>query len=130
MSDKDFIIYLCGQIWSIMSDGDEPDMETIIRELNARNIDTDDVFVLQKGGARNHMDNYYLFISNYFTKITYNDAEKVGIVYTCNTALIRKMDKLISERPKEIILDREDSISKTYIVSKKWIKIIPTRIFD
>ena len=71
-------------------------------------------------------------ISNYEreTTITYNDAEKVSVVYTLNTALIRKMDKLISEHPDEIILDKEDDISKTYIVPKKWIKISPPKILN
>lgn len=45
MSDKEFIIYLCEQIWDIVSDGNEPDLETIENELRSRDINPDDVFV-------------------------------------------------------------------------------------
>lgn len=33
------------------------------------------------------------------TIILYNDADKTGTVYTCNTAMIRKMDKLTEQFP-------------------------------
>ena len=45
MTDIEFIKFLCGQINNIVSDGDEPDMDKIIEELDKRNIDVDDVFV-------------------------------------------------------------------------------------
>jgi Fe-S cluster biosynthesis and repair protein YggX len=44
MTDKEFIIFLCKQINNICSDGDNPDMEIIAKELEARNIDFDEVF--------------------------------------------------------------------------------------
>ena len=45
MTDIEFIKFLCSQINDIISDGDEPNMDKIIKELDKRNIDVDDVFV-------------------------------------------------------------------------------------
>lgn len=45
MDDREFIIYLCKQICDIASDGDEPDIETISKELEDREINPDDIFV-------------------------------------------------------------------------------------
>lgn len=44
MSDREFIFYLCRQIWNICSDGNEPDIEKIEEELRNRNINPDDIF--------------------------------------------------------------------------------------
>jgi hypothetical protein len=46
MSDKEFIVYLCEQIWNIASDGDEPDIDKITIELKNRGIDSNDIFIL------------------------------------------------------------------------------------
>jgi hypothetical protein len=46
MTDKEFIIFLCRQINDICGDGDDPDMKTIEKELKARNIDIEDVFIV------------------------------------------------------------------------------------
>ena len=45
MSDRDFIIFLCEQIWDIVSDGNEPNMDKICKELFIRNIEPDDIFI-------------------------------------------------------------------------------------
>ena len=57
------------------------------------------------------------------TVILYNEEDKVGTVYTCNAALIRKMDKLASQFPDTFSLKCEDEVSKTYFMSKKLISI-------
>ena len=44
MSDKEFIIFLCGQI-RIFCDGDQPDTKTITKELEDRGLDINDIFV-------------------------------------------------------------------------------------
>lgn len=45
MNDKEFIIYLCEQIWDLVSDGNEPNIETIEEELRNRDINPDEVFI-------------------------------------------------------------------------------------
>lgn len=44
MDDKEFIIFLCEQIWDIVVDGNEPDIESIENELKNRNINPYDIF--------------------------------------------------------------------------------------
>jgi hypothetical protein len=47
MTDLEFILFLCKIIWAEASDGDVPDKndwETMYNELEARGIDTDEVF--------------------------------------------------------------------------------------
>lgn len=56
------------------------------------------------------------------TTINFNNEEKTAIVYTCNKALIRKLDKL-AESNKTVSIEKQDTYSKTYIVPKKAIKI-------
>ena len=45
MTDIEFILFLCNQINNICGDGDEPDMGTIEKELDRRNIEIEDVFI-------------------------------------------------------------------------------------
>ena len=45
MSDKEFIIYLCEQIFNIVVDGNEPNLDIIEKELKHRDIDPDEVFI-------------------------------------------------------------------------------------
>ena len=64
------------------------------------------------------------------TIINFNDAEKTAEVYTCNKALMKKLDNLCI-RSKEITLKKEDKQSKTYIFPKKWVKItLPRTLSD
>lgn len=44
MTDREFIIFICGQLWELISDGDEPDMDTIENELKSRGINSEDIF--------------------------------------------------------------------------------------
>ena len=59
--------------------------------------------------------------------MNYNDEKKDGTVYTCNAALIRKMDRLTAQYPEDVRLFREDEVSKSYYVPKRWLKISPPR---
>lgn len=45
INDREFIKYLCKEIWYIVSDGDDPDIEFIKKQLLERGINPDDVFV-------------------------------------------------------------------------------------
>ena len=45
MNDKEFIIYLCKQIFNIVVDGNEPDLDIIEKELKHRGINPDEVFI-------------------------------------------------------------------------------------
>jgi hypothetical protein len=62
------------------------------------------------------------------TVVLYNDADKMGTVYTCNAALIRKMDRLVSKHPDTFSLKCEDAVSKTYYVPKQLISIRAPKI--
>ena len=55
------------------------------------------------------------------TVITYNEQEKTAVVYTCNPALIRKLDGMITVRPNECKLLRQflDGVGVKYEVPKK-----------
>jgi hypothetical protein len=44
MNDKEFILFLCKELWYVLSDGDETDLETIQKELKNRGIDPDEIF--------------------------------------------------------------------------------------
>lgn len=56
------------------------------------------------------------------TTINYNQASRKATVYTTDKVLIEKMDKL-SKKNKNIVLDFEDSLSKTYVMPKSYIEI-------
>ena len=63
------------------------------------------------------------------TVIVYNEHEKTAAVYTCNPALIRKLEGLTATRPNECSLLRRypDGIGMEYQVPKKWVKVSPPR---
>ena len=44
MTDLEFIKFLCEQIFNIVCDGDEPDLDKIYTELEKRNINPDHIF--------------------------------------------------------------------------------------
>ena len=56
------------------------------------------------------------------TVIVFNEAEKTAEVYTCSQSMIRKMDALVAEYD-EFSVAKQDDISKTYILPKKYVKI-------
>jgi hypothetical protein len=57
------------------------------------------------------------------TTITFNDEEKIAYVYTCNKSQIKKLDKYCVDYSDQYKLYRQDEYSKTYTVSKKYIRI-------
>lgn len=61
------------------------------------------------------------------TIINYNDLEQTASVYTCNTALKKKLSKLYEEYPEQTQKIRENEDSVEYIIPKKWVKISPPR---
>jgi hypothetical protein len=67
--------------------------------------------------------NYTLTKEETETTIDYNDAEKEAILYTCNKALTRKMDRLMEKYPETYRLIRQDECSKTYIFPKRYVRI-------
>ena len=56
------------------------------------------------------------------TNINYNDAEDMAQVYTCNKALIRRIEKMM-QNTSTIIEERRDECSRTYLIPKKYIKV-------
>ena len=62
------------------------------------------------------------------TSIWYSDADKLANIYTCNRALMNKMDKLVASNPdtykvKRIINDEDSVCGKEYILPKNLISI-------
>jgi hypothetical protein len=57
------------------------------------------------------------------TILSYNDRDELGTIYTCNAAMIRRLERLCTEFPNVYKLKCEDEASKTYYVSKKLIGI-------
>ena len=56
------------------------------------------------------------------TILNYNQETKTATCYTCDPAMIRKLDKLCAE-DKAITVVEESEGSKTYKFPKNWIKI-------
>ena len=63
------------------------------------------------------------------TTILFNEAESVAECYTCNKAVMKRLDGYC-EKSGEISLKRQDEYSKTYTFPKKWIKIFMPRIMS
>jgi hypothetical protein len=61
------------------------------------------------------------------TIILYNDADLYCEIYTCNRALMRKMDKLCIEQPEYFKVAKQDELSITYECPKKQIKVNKVR---
>jgi hypothetical protein len=62
------------------------------------------------------------------TTITFNDEEKEATVFTCNQAMMRKLDGYCAKYPEQYYLIREDECSKTYQVPKRYISIRQPKI--
>lgn len=64
------------------------------------------------------------------TIITYNEEEGRADIYTHNKALLRKLEKLAQERPKECRLGKasHDGQASDYIVPKAWVRVHPPRM--
>lgn len=65
------------------------------------------------------------------TIILYNEAEPTADIFTYNKALIKKLETLCAERPEEVknTVTNSDG-SKSFIVPKKYVKIIATRKYS
>ena len=64
------------------------------------------------------------------TIIRYNQDEAEANIYTMDPVLIRKLGRIAAADPLAYVL-REDEDSKTYIVPKKWVKVVaPPKLTD
>ena len=61
------------------------------------------------------------------TIINYNEVEQEANIYTHSISLMARLDKLCNDFPKKYRLIEKDEFSKTYMVSKKYIKIAKPR---
>ena len=60
------------------------------------------------------------------TIILFNEAEDTATVDTCNPALTRKLDKLITcHKTRTLVKEREDEYSARYTIPKRWVRIQP-----
>lgn len=63
------------------------------------------------------------------TIITFNEQEKTAVIYTHNTALCRKLDKLADERPEEAKRLRTfPDGGREFEIPKRWVKVNASRI--
>lgn len=60
------------------------------------------------------------------TIFNYNQEEKTASCYTCDAALIRKLDRLC-ENNEAITVSREGDGWKEYTFPKSWLKVRPPR---
>lgn len=60
------------------------------------------------------------------TIFNYNQEEKTASCYTCDAALIRKLDRLC-ENGEAITVTREGDGWKEYTFPKSWLKVRPPR---
>ena len=56
------------------------------------------------------------------TIILFNEADKTATVDTCNTALIKRMDKYCAE-DKLCCLVKKDEYGARYVCPKSWVKV-------
>ena len=61
------------------------------------------------------------------TIILYNEAENTAEVYTHSYAMKKRIEDIQRRYPEEVKLAKRDGIAYTYILPKKWVKIIPPR---
>lgn len=63
------------------------------------------------------------------TIINFNEADSTASVYTHNKALIRKLDKLAQDRPRECRRERTSREGRAvdFTIPKGWIRIHPPR---
>ncbi len=70
-------------------------------------------------------------LSNYEkeTIIVYNEAEDFARIDTCNKSLRRKLAEFAQKSPS-VVQEREDEISSTYKLPKKWVKVHMPRVLS
>lgn len=62
------------------------------------------------------------------TVINFNAEEKTAIVYTRDKSILRKIDALCARFPDTFKVIAEDSISRTYSVPKRLVKVAAPRV--
>ena len=64
------------------------------------------------------------------TSINMNDLDHTAEMYTCQSKMIRKLDKLCSKYPDDFECIRHDQYSKTYRFYKKYVSIRAPRVIS
>lgn len=64
------------------------------------------------------------------TIINFNDGEDIASIYTCNKALIKRLDTYCKKRPDIYKKVEEDYLSKTYEFPKKYVAIKIPRVLS
>ena len=63
------------------------------------------------------------------TVISFNDKEAMASIYTCNKALVRKLDKFCEDYQCATV-EQQNKYAKTYLMPKSWIKIHKPRLYS
>lgn len=72
--------------------------------------------------------NYGLSSEERETTINFDDGDDTASIYTCNKALIKRLDGFCKKRPDLYKLIEKDPPSKTYTFPKKYISLRLPRI--
>lgn len=66
------------------------------------------------------------------TIILFNEEEQTASVFTCNAALLRKLERLRAKWPELVkIVDEYQDGSKTYLIPKKYVRVTtPQKLTD
>ena len=64
------------------------------------------------------------------TSINMNDLDHTAEMYTCQSKMIRKLDKLCNKYPDDFKCIRHDQYSKTYRFDKKYVSIRAPRVIS
>ena len=64
------------------------------------------------------------------TSININDLDHAAEMYTCQSKMIRKLDKLCNKYPDDFKCIDQDEYSKTYRFDKKYVSIRAPRVIS
>jgi hypothetical protein len=64
------------------------------------------------------------------TSINMNDLDHTAEMYTCQSKMIKKLDKLCSKYPDDFKCIDQDEYSKTYRFDKKYVSVRAPRVIS
>jgi len=61
------------------------------------------------------------------TIILFNEKEANAEIETYNSSMKQRLGAIVREHPGEVTLVKSDIYADTYVLPKKWVKIVPPR---
>lgn len=63
------------------------------------------------------------------TVVSFNEAERTSVIYTCNSALKKQLSELCRSHPEQVRQTAaNDWGGLTFELPKKWLRIVPPRV--